>query len=70
METVKCPPTPSGKDRYPNKAAANRRLNIIWRNAVRGNQRASKMPCRAYRCKVCKGYHLTSQPKAGKPRKR
>ncbi len=49
------------KIRYPTERVANQALNTIWKAAVKGQYRGEKMPCRTYKCKSCRGYHLTSQ---------
>jgi hypothetical protein len=52
------------KTRFPTERVANKALDRMWRRAVRsGSMTGTKMPCRAYPCKVCKGWHLTSQKK-------
>lgn len=51
-----------GKARFPTKRVADRALDRMWKRAVHhGSKLGTKMPCRAYPCKVCKGWHLTSQ---------
>jgi hypothetical protein len=58
----RCKAGPKDKARFPTERVANNALNRMWRRAVRnGSKLGTKMPCRAYQCKICKGWHLTSQ---------
>lgn len=49
----------SGKQRYTTPLAAERVLAHIVVHS-----RKLRVPCRAYWCKACDGWHLTSRPRA------
>jgi len=50
-----------GKRVYRTEADARRVLYVAWRNAIsQGKNR--DLPCRAYSCKFCHKWHLTSKP--------
>jgi hypothetical protein len=51
------------KRRYRDEVAAKLALSRI---ATFGEQRET-MPTRAYPCPICRGWHLTSQPRREKP---
>ena len=44
------------KKRHPTEFQATAHMFRLWRDG-RG-----KLPCRAYYCPACQGWHLTSQP--------
>lgn len=47
------------KKRYPSKLAADMALTRIW---TKKRERRAKSEGRAYYCKHCSAWHLTSQP--------
>lgn len=49
------------KRRYDTLEAANHKLDRI--DAERPRKPGRKLPIRAYRCPLCRGWHLTSQAK-------
>lgn len=51
------------KRRFPTLTAANIALDSIWRYAIKSGHSTGKLPCRSYTCRICGGYHHTSQPK-------
>jgi len=55
----RCPK--NGKVRWPTEHAAQVALVGAVMKANRGNQK--RRECRYYECSVCRGWHLTSQPK-------
>lgn len=56
------------KRRFPTAEAANAKLDAIDKERPRRPGR--KLPIRAYKCPRCMGWHLTSQPKPVRHRKR
>lgn len=52
------------KVRYPNKIDAELALGRIDKVAKKHRKSGVKQPERVYRCQLCKGWHLTSEPKS------
>ena len=48
------------KTRYPNKEHADKVISKAWSGHV--GWRGKTLPTRAYQCKVCHLWHLTSKP--------
>lgn len=56
---------PGGKRRFATEWIADSALDSIWRFAIKGTTKSTKLPCRSYGpCELCRGYHHTSQPLA------
>jgi hypothetical protein len=53
------------KVRYDSLPQASAALRTIFRDPASAEQ--EKIPRRAYFCRRCRGYHLTSQPISGSP---
>lgn len=47
------------KTAYRTKYYAEKVLGIMWKNAV--NTKKRSLPCRTYKCNICKRWHLTSK---------
>ena len=54
---------PTGKVRFPDHLAAARALANLRTKAAAGADRRDVTPVRSYRCDLCHGHHLTSQPR-------
>ena len=53
-----------GKVKFPNQMEAQLAIaNIAKSAALHPKQKYREVPTRAYACKFCKGWHLTSQAK-------
>lgn len=50
------------KRRFLTLDEAEHALDRIWRFAIGGTTRSTKLPCRSYYCEACYGYHHTSEP--------
>jgi hypothetical protein len=53
-------PMCEGKKKFVTKAKAEYILNSAWRGAIR-NGKTHELPCRAYKCRECGKWHLTSK---------
>lgn len=53
----------TGKVRFGGEREAHRKLRKAQKSFARGGRRfRQKVECRAYRCPICRGWHLTSHP--------
>ena len=53
-------PMCKGKKKFATRQRAERIMNSAWKQAIRvGKDHA--LPCRTYKCRECKGWHLTSK---------
>ena len=59
--------TTCSKVRYDSLNEAAAALATIRRDRLHVSAPGAKKPTRAYRCRVCGGHHLTSQPISGAP---